>query len=153
MASTAGLTDQQMTDFDQNPDASPAQKMHGATHLLANILDELEKAAPEKNGTGDRAFAATVDESRADASGADGGQDAVQGSATASLGDVLDRLDERAFGFLLLLLALPCCVPFIYLLPQIVSLPMLALAGQLAAGKKHPWFPAKIKTRRFLSCV
>lgn len=68
---------------------------------------------------------------------------------TATLGDVITRLDERAFGMMLLLLALPCCLPFIYLLPQIVALPMLALAGQLALGRHAPWLPAKLKNRNF----
>ena len=67
----------------------------------------------------------------------------------ASLGNVLDLLDERAFGFLLLLLALPCCLPFVYILPQIVALPMLALAAQLAAGRSHPWLPSKMANRTF----
>ena len=70
-------------------------------------------------------------------------------SPKAKLGDVIDRLDERAYGFLLLLLALPCCLPFIYVLPQIVALPMLALAAQLAAGRRHPWLPKTLNERRF----
>lgn len=68
---------------------------------------------------------------------------------TAKLGDVIDRLDERAFGFLLLLLALPCCLPFVYILPQIVAVPMLALAVQMAAGRHHPWLPRKLHERPF----
>ncbi len=68
---------------------------------------------------------------------------------TAKLGHLIDRLDERAFGLMLLLLALPCCLPFIYLLPQIVALPMLALAGQLAAGRQHPWLPKALHEREF----
>lgn len=67
----------------------------------------------------------------------------------ASLGNILDLLDERAFGFLLLLLALPCCLPFVYILPQIVALPMLALAAQLATGRSHPWLPGKMARRTF----
>lgn len=66
----------------------------------------------------------------------------------AELGVIVDRLDERAFGLLLLLLALPCTPPFVYLLPQIVSVPMLALAGQMAAGRQSPWFPQAIRSRR-----
>ena len=73
----------------------------------------------------------------------------AEGANSARLGDILNRLDERAFGLLLLLLALPCCLPFIYLLPQIVALPMLALAGQLAMGKHHPWLPKKLNDRSF----
>jgi hypothetical protein len=67
----------------------------------------------------------------------------------ASLGEIIDRLDERAFGLLFILLCLPCIPPFIYVLPQIVSLPMLALAGQMAAGRQSPWFPEKFRERRF----
>lgn len=66
----------------------------------------------------------------------------------AELGVIVDRLDERAFGLLLLLLALPCTPPFVYLLPQIVSVPMLALAAQMAAGRQSPWFPETIRSRR-----
>ncbi len=98
--------------------------MRGATRVLEDILNDLRAIAPEN------AAAATAE-------------------PTAALGDVVDRLDERAFGFLLLLLALPCCLPFVYGLPQIVALPMLALAGQMAAGKRHPWLPKKLHDRRF----
>jgi hypothetical protein len=66
----------------------------------------------------------------------------------AELGVIVDRLDERAFGLLLLLLALPCTPPFVYLLPQIVAVPMLALAAQMAAGRQSPWFPQAIRARR-----
>ncbi len=66
----------------------------------------------------------------------------------AELGVIIDRLDERAFGMLMLLLALPCTPPFVYLLPQIVSLPMLALAAQMAAGRQAPWFPQGVRARR-----
>jgi hypothetical protein len=66
----------------------------------------------------------------------------------AELGVIVDRLDERAFGLLLLLLALPCTPPFVYLLPQIVSVPMLALTAQMAAGRQSPWFPQAIRSRR-----
>lgn len=71
------------------------------------------------------------------------------GATHATLGDVAERLDERAFGLMLLLLALPCCLPFVYGLPQIVAFPMLALAGQMAAGRAAPWLPARLAGRRF----
>jgi hypothetical protein len=67
----------------------------------------------------------------------------------AALGEIVDRLDERAFGLLLILLCLPCIPPFIYVLPQIVSVPMLALSLQMAAGRQSPWLPDKFKARRF----
>lgn len=65
-----------------------------------------------------------------------------------TLGQLFEAMEERAFGLLLLLLALPCCLPFIYLLPQIVALPMLFLAGQLAWGRHSPWLPAALAGRR-----
>ena len=71
------------------------------------------------------------------------------GAGEAALGAVIERLDERAFGFMLRLLALPCSLPFVYVLPQIVALPMLALAAQMAAGRDSPWLPAKLAARRF----
>lgn len=64
-----------------------------------------------------------------------------------TLGQLFGRMEERAFGLLMLLLALPCCLPFVYLLPQIVALPMLLLAGQMALGRTSPWLPAAIRER------
>ncbi len=72
-----------------------------------------------------------------------------EAAGSARLGDMVDRLDERAFGLMLLFLALPCCLPFVYVLPQIVALPMLALAGQLALGRHHPWLPRALADRGF----
>ncbi|PQA88150.1 exopolysaccharide biosynthesis protein [Hyphococcus luteus] len=110
---------------------TPKEKMRGATRVLHDILDDLKRAAPETAAASSDAAAAPT------------------AAPSAALGDVVDRLDERAFGFLLLLLALPCCLPFVYLLPQIVALPMLALAGQMAMGTRHPWLPQKLHDRRF----
>ena len=64
-----------------------------------------------------------------------------------SLRDIMDQLDETAFGAGLFLLAIPCCLPFLYGVPQIVSLPMMALAGQMAAGKDKPWLPDTLAKR------
>lgn len=116
-------------DAGPNGDQGAEQPMRGATRTLFDILDDLKTNAPDTAG--------------------DAAQDSEEAGQTATLGDVLNRLDERAYGFLLLLLALPCCLPFVYLLPQIVALPMLALAGQLAAGKRHPWLPGALEKRRF----
>lgn len=64
-----------------------------------------------------------------------------------SLREIIDRLDESAFGAGLFLLALPCCIPFLYGVPQVVSLPMMALAGQMAMGRERPWMPDKFADR------
>lgn len=65
-----------------------------------------------------------------------------------SLREIFDRLDESAFGAGLFLLALPCCIPFLYGVPQVVALPMLALAFQMVIGREEPWLPAKLATRK-----
>jgi len=93
----------------------------GATQLLLEILDDLKVRSAEKS----------------------------DGKAEASLRDFIERLDERAFGLAILLFALPSSVPFVYVLPQILSVPMLALAGQMAAGRESPWLPARFQDRRF----
>jgi len=97
--------------------------MRGAARVLHDILDDMGRMTAGQADHGD--------------------------GPSARLGDLIDRLDERAFGLMLLLLALPCCLPFVYLLPQIVALPMLALAGQMAAGRPHPWLPNRLHERRF----
>lgn len=67
----------------------------------------------------------------------------------ATLGDVVDRLDERAFGLLFMILALPCIPPFVMVLPQIVSVPMVVLGAQMATGRQSPWLPEKMRARAF----
>lgn len=68
---------------------------------------------------------------------------------TSTLGALLDAMDERAYGLLLLILALPCCLPFLYGIPQIVALPMIAITAQLALGREAPWLPKPLRERRF----
>lgn len=67
---------------------------------------------------------------------------------TITLGELLGALDERAFGLGILILSLPCAIPFLYIIPQIVALPMLALAAQLAAGRENPWLPESLANRK-----
>lgn len=76
------------------------------------------------------------------------GEDGAGSGATISLGALSDRMEERAFGLLLLVLALPCCLPFVYLLPQLVSLPMVVLAAQMATGRRAPWLPETLRKRQ-----
>jgi len=65
-----------------------------------------------------------------------------------SLREIMDQLDEGAFGAMLFILSLPCMIPFLYLVPQIVAFPMLALAAQMAIGQRKPWLPEKLALRR-----
>ena len=65
-----------------------------------------------------------------------------------TLADFADELGERAFGVLLFALAIPVCMPFLYGIPQIVALPMMAIALQMAAGRESPWMPKQFAERR-----
>ncbi len=65
-----------------------------------------------------------------------------------SLHAILSRLDDRAFGAALFLLALPCAIPFLYGVPQVVAVPMLALTLQMLAGRDEPWLPEKFGQRK-----
>lgn len=75
------------------------------------------------------------------------GKDGIS-AAQISLGELSDAMEERAFGLLLLILALPCGLPFVYIIPQIVALPMVVLALQLASGRNAPWLPAALRNRK-----
>jgi len=66
---------------------------------------------------------------------------------TVTLNWILDQLHERAFGLFLLVLALPCCIPFLYGIPQIVALPLMFVSAQILLGRTAPWLPAKLGAR------
>lgn len=68
-------------------------------------------------------------------------------SETVPLGALIDVLAERAFGMVLLVLALPCAIPFLYGVPQVMSLPMVFVAVQLAAGRRTLWLPQSLRNR------
>jgi len=65
-----------------------------------------------------------------------------------TLREIFDRLDESAFGAGLFLLALPCCIPFLYGVPQVVAVPMMALAVQMFMGREEPWLPDALARRK-----
>src|SRR3990167_3899984 len=65
-----------------------------------------------------------------------------------SLREIFDQLDEAAFGTVLFLLALPCCIPALYVIPQIVAVPMMALAVQMCLGRPEPWLPDGLAARK-----
>ena len=65
-----------------------------------------------------------------------------------TLGEFSHRLGERVFGVLLFALAIPVCMPFLYGVPQVVALPMMAIAAQMAAGRPEPWMPRRFAERQ-----
>jgi hypothetical protein len=58
-----------------------------------------------------------------------------------TLREIRDRLDERAYGLLILLLSIPCLVPGLYGVPQAVGLIIILVAAQLLIGREEPWLP------------
>ena len=66
---------------------------------------------------------------------------------SATLDWLLGQLHERAFGLFLLILALPCCIPFLYGIPQIVALPLMFVSVQILFGRTSPWLPERLGAR------
>ncbi|HRP09694.1 MAG TPA: exopolysaccharide biosynthesis protein [Terricaulis sp.] len=64
-----------------------------------------------------------------------------------SLGDLLDRLDARAYGMLLLVLALPMCVPNVPGISTIFGMLMLFPAVGLLTGARRLWAPEKLRAK------
>lgn len=66
--------------------------------------------------------------------------DGATGEGGIAVSTIVDRLDERAFGLLILILTLPCLVPG---LPgaQIIAIGIALLALQIVIGRKEPWLP------------
>ena len=64
-----------------------------------------------------------------------------------TLRDFTQALGERAFGLMLFALSLPVCIPLLYGIPQIVALPMMAIALQMAIGRPEPWVPRRFGAR------
>lgn len=65
-----------------------------------------------------------------------------------ALGDLVARLGDRAFGMMLLILAIPNVVP----LPGLstaVGVPMLLLGAQMVAGWRQPWLPRRLAAVSF----
>lgn len=62
---------------------------------------------------------------------------------------LLHRLGPRGFGVLILLLSAPMALPLPALgIAQILALPLFFLAWQLLQGRKEPWLPPRLLSRR-----
>ena len=66
-----------------------------------------------------------------------------------TLGGLVHGLGGRAFGVLMLILALPSCVPSLPGISTLVGVPIMALAVQLMAGLEEPWLPDWLRRRAF----
>jgi hypothetical protein len=63
--------------------------------------------------------------------------------------EFLERLEGRAFGLLLLLLALPMCIPNIPGISTIFGVLLVAPALQMILGQSKPWLPARVRAWSF----
>ncbi|GBF57873.1 hypothetical protein PbB2_01543 [Candidatus Phycosocius bacilliformis] len=70
--------------------------------------------------------------------------DAFPGDEQVSVRDVLKRLDGRAFGLLLLILALPNCIPNVPGISTIFGILLVAPALQMIFGAGTPWIPKRV---------
>ncbi len=62
-----------------------------------------------------------------------------------TVGDLIDRLDTRAQGLLLLMLSLPMCVPNIPGISTIFGLLLIPPALQLMRGRPNVWMPRRVR--------
>jgi hypothetical protein len=66
-----------------------------------------------------------------------------------TMGELVDRLGGRAFGLLILVLAIPNAVGLGTLpgLSTVFGVPQLLIALQRTAGRDHPWLPRRLRAR------
>ncbi|MBY0422993.1 MAG: exopolysaccharide biosynthesis protein [Parvularculaceae bacterium] len=62
-----------------------------------------------------------------------------------SVGALVDGLEGRAFGMLLLIFAIPALIPFLVGVHSAVGIPLAMLAWQMVLGRKEPWLPEAIR--------
>lgn len=67
--------------------------------------------------------------------------------ADISFGAILDALEERAFGMLILLFAIPALIPFLVGINSAAALPIALLCLQMIAGQRRPWLPRRIRAQ------
>lgn len=70
---------------------------------------------------------------------------AAEGDERISVGEIVSRLGDRAPGLLLLLLALPMCIPNVPGISTIFGLLMLAPAMQLVLSRDQLWLPNRVR--------
>jgi len=64
-----------------------------------------------------------------------------------SIGAIIDALEERAFGMLILLFAIPALIPFLVGINSAAAVPIALLCLQMIAGQRRPWLPRRIRTQ------
>ncbi|MCR6645679.1 MAG: exopolysaccharide biosynthesis protein [Terricaulis sp.] len=64
-----------------------------------------------------------------------------------SVGELIDHLDARAYGLLLLVLALPMCVPNVPGISTVFGVLMLFPALGMVVGARRLWAPAQLRAK------
>ena len=64
-----------------------------------------------------------------------------------TFGDLLDRIEERGYGPLIMFLSAFVILPtgMIPGVPAVIGIALLLIGGQMLIGRDHPWFPKFIK--------
>ncbi len=62
-----------------------------------------------------------------------------------SVGALIDQLDSRAYGVLLLVLALPMCIPNVPGISTIFGILMMLPALQMVLGSRRLWVPQRVR--------
>ena len=66
---------------------------------------------------------------------------------TITLGEFLDAIGERAFGFVILILALPNFIPVPIGVGGVMGVIVIFIGLQMLAGLEHPWLLRKLRAR------
>jgi hypothetical protein len=66
-----------------------------------------------------------------------------------TVAELIDRLEGRAIGLLLLILALPMCIPNVPGISTIFGLLIVAPAFQMIVGGSHLWLPKRVRQWSF----
>lgn len=61
-----------------------------------------------------------------------------------TLGEIVAGLRNRAYGFSLLIFALPCCLPMPPGVPAVCGVAIMVVAAHLLLGREQLWLPARI---------
>ncbi|MBS0384888.1 MAG: exopolysaccharide biosynthesis protein [Proteobacteria bacterium] len=69
----------------------------------------------------------------------------AEGEERISVGEIVSRLGDRAPGLLLVMLALPMCIPNVPGISTIFGLLMLAPAMQLVLAREQLWLPNRVR--------
>ena len=68
---------------------------------------------------------------------------------TVTIAEIVRGLRKRAFGFVLLAVALVNCVPLPPVVSTLAGIPVFLVGVQLLLGWRNPWLPAFIRRRKF----